>query len=142
MYKKFQEKLKSSANTHVRCLKLKGHLSGSCQNSHKAEYTARGWRNWARTMSGEEDLSWRAPKFNDRKNNWRRSWGKAMKVEKLVDFYTFSKKAHGSFLTDLSLEKSHSCHPFVTAIGFENTLLEKKLDVVDDCCWKWYFKNF
>ena len=56
MYEKFSRKIEVLAGTHVRSLKLKGHLSGSCQNSHKAEYTARSLRNKARTMSGEEDL--------------------------------------------------------------------------------------
>ena len=35
MYEKFQENLMFLASTHVRSLKLKGHLSGFCQNSHK-----------------------------------------------------------------------------------------------------------
>ena len=44
MYENFK-KTEVLANTHVRSLKLKGHLSGSCQNSHNAEYTARSWEN-------------------------------------------------------------------------------------------------
>ena len=33
------------ASSHVRALKLKGHFSGSCDDSHKSEYTARSWRD-------------------------------------------------------------------------------------------------
>ena len=36
MYEKLQEKLKFSASIHVGSLKFESHLSGSCQNSHKA----------------------------------------------------------------------------------------------------------